>query len=144
MLHIKSQTTNVFLDYKQMVKNRLIVQLKGEFMPLANVLEKDDVLHRCTCPHTSEQNDMDMVECRHHGIVERGFVMHLQAMYVHFWPYAFKFVVFLLNRLPIIVLNTQSLFQLLYDKQLDLVVLRVFRSPCFPFHTYTKHKLIST
>ena len=35
---------------------------------------------------------------------------------ISYWPYAFPYVVYLINRLPIVVLNNKTPFDLFYDK----------------------------
>ena len=52
---------------------------------------------------------------------------------ISYWPYAFQYVVYLINRLPIVVLNNKTLFDLLYDKSPSYSSFRVFGCSYFPF-----------
>lgn len=50
---------------------------------------------------------------------------------------------FTINRLPRFVLKSQSLYQLLYAKNLYLYFLKSFRCECFPYvRNFNKHKLL--
>lgn len=94
-LHTKSQTTNVFLPFKQMLENYLIALLR----PYKQMMEESLCLWwpcwkrmvYCIDAHVPilvKKNDM---ECWRHRIGKSGLTMHFKAsMRVSFGPYAFK------------------------------------------------------
>ena len=59
-----------------------------------------------------------------------------------YWPYAFQYAVYLINRLPTVILHNKSPFKLLYNQSPSYALLRVFGCACFPFlRPLNKHKL---
>lgn len=78
-----------------------------------------------------------------HPIVEIGLVfLHTASLPLPFWLYAFQTAIFLINRLPTSVLDDQSPFHILFDKQLDYHSLKAFGCLCFHYLCpYNKHKL---
>ncbi|KAG8489617.1 hypothetical protein CXB51_017591 [Gossypium anomalum] len=93
------------------------------------------ILHRLSCPHTSEQNGV--AERKHRYIVETGLTLLAQAnLPMMYWGYAFCSAVHLINRLPTPVL------QALYGKEPTYDHLRVFGCCCFPYlRPFLSHKL---
>jgi histone deacetylase 1/2 len=97
--------------------------------------------HRVICPHTHEQNDM--VEHRHGHIIETGLTLlgQCQAPF-KYWSYAFESSVYLINRMPTLVINNKTPFECLLKSSSDYVFLRTFGCLCFPFLCpYNAHKL---
>ena len=61
---------------------------------------------------------------------------------ISYWPHAFQYVVYLINRLPTNVLNNKTPFDLIYDKSPSYSSFRVFGCSCFPFlRPLNQHKL---
>lgn len=56
-------------------------------------------------------------------------------MPLEYWWETFHTVVFLINRLLTPMLSGQNPYQVLFDKQLDYLPLKVFWCDCFPFLT---------
>jgi len=50
----------------------------------------------------------------------------------HFWVKAFSTTVFIINRLPTLVLNGTSPFEILYGKSPTYATFRIFGCLCFP------------
>lgn len=62
------------------------------------------IQHLKTPPHTPQHNGT--AERRHKHIVDTGFTLLHQAKLPHkYWSYAFQSAVYLINRLPTIILN---------------------------------------
>ncbi|KAE8693687.1 hypothetical protein F3Y22_tig00110794pilonHSYRG00085 [Hibiscus syriacus] len=111
----------------------------GEFRSMSSLLAKQGIVHRLSCPHTSEQNGI--VECKHRHIVELALVLLAQAaMPIKYWSYAVVSAVSLINRLPTKVLQGLSPFEKLMHKKPDYKMMKVFGCQCFPylrpFHNY--------
>lgn len=105
---------------------------RGEFHFLTSKLNAQGTVYRKICPHTYEQNDV--VELCHKYVVERHLALLFHSeLPLKFWLYAFKYTLFVLNRLPIKVLSNKSPFKALYDKQLDYTFLGSFGFMCFPY-----------
>ncbi|KAK9061505.1 hypothetical protein SSX86_018687 [Deinandra increscens subsp. villosa] len=71
----------------------------GEFRNLSTYFTSLGIVHRRSCPHTSEQNGI--VERRHRHVVETGLALLAQShVPQRFWHYAFDTAVYLINRMP--------------------------------------------
>ncbi|MEX5533345.1 hypothetical protein, partial [Pseudomonas syringae] len=78
-----------------------------EFKPLTPHFTKLGIVHRLTCPYTHHQNGS--VERKHRRIIETGLSLLAYAnMPSQYWDHAFLAAVFLINRLPTVVLGNES------------------------------------
>ena len=113
----------------------------GEFRPFTKYLNDLGIVHKFTCLHTHHQNGI--VERKHRHIVETGLALLAQSILpLKFWDHSFVTAAYLINRLPSVSLNNQSLYFKLLNKQPDYSCLRVFGCSCFPFlRPYNSHKL---
>jgi histone deacetylase 1/2 len=113
----------------------------GEFRPFTKYLTELGVVHRLTCRHTHHQNGR--VERKHRHLVETGLTLLSQAhLPMQYWDHAFVTAAFLINRLPTPVLENQSTYYVLLNKQPDYKALKVFGCACFPFlRPYNSNKL---
>lgn len=80
LIQQKSQTIECFVKFQQMIKVQFGKDIKqvqtdsgGEYRPFTVLLAKQGVLHRVTCPHTSEQNGI--VERKHRYVAEVGLTL---------------------------------------------------------------------
>ncbi|KAG8478707.1 hypothetical protein CXB51_028586 [Gossypium anomalum] len=114
----KSQAITCFLQFQQMVKIQFGKNVKqvqsdwgGEYRSFTSILSQQGIVHRATCLYTSEQNGV--VERKHQHIVEAGLTFLAQAnLPMHFWGYAFTFVVHLINCLSTPILQGQFPFSI--------------------------------
>lgn len=61
---------------------------------------------------------------------------------IKFWDHAFTTAVYLINRLPTVVLDYKVLFTVLYNALPDYKFLKVFRCACYPcLRPYNANKL---
>ncbi|KAG8472152.1 hypothetical protein CXB51_036605 [Gossypium anomalum] len=136
------------LVFQQMVSTQFGKRIRkfqsdwgGEFRAFASVLARYRILHRVTCPYTSEQNGV--AERKHRHIVETGLTLLAQAnLPMIYWGYAFCSAVHLINRLPTSVLQDKTPYQCLFGSIPTYDHLRVFRCCCFPYlRLFNKHKL---
>ncbi|KAM0038591.1 putative RNA-directed DNA polymerase [Helianthus debilis subsp. tardiflorus] len=143
--------SDVFATFKQfvtMAERQFSTKLKtvqsdwgGEFRNMSSFLTSIGIIHRLSCPHTSEQNGI--VERRHRHVVETGLTLMSQAhVPQRFWHYAFETAVYLINRMPSRTQSTISPFEYLFKRRPDFSFLRVFGCLCFPYlRPYNPHKM---
>ncbi|GJS63973.1 retrovirus-related pol polyprotein from transposon TNT 1-94 [Tanacetum coccineum] len=99
------------------------------------------IIHRRSCPHTSEQNGF--VERRNRHVVEIGLTLLAQACVPQrFWHYAFDIAVYLINRMPSRTSTNKSPFEHIFKRSPDYSFLPVFGCLCFPhLCPYNRHKM---
>ncbi|GKA53687.1 retrovirus-related pol polyprotein from transposon TNT 1-94 [Tanacetum coccineum] len=144
----KSDVYSTFKSFVQMVERQFTTKLKnvqtdwgGEFRNLASFFSSLGIIHRRSCPHTSEQNGF--VERRNRHVVETGLTLLAQACVPQrFWHYAFDTVVYLINRMPSRTSTNKSPFEHIFKRSPDYSFLRVFGCLCFPhLRPYNRHKM---
>jgi hypothetical protein len=130
------------------VENRFNIKIKslysdngGEYIGLKIYLSVHDISHYTTAPHTPQQNGMS--ERRHCHLVETGLTLLTDAhMPLSYWPYAFQIAAYLINRMPTVTLNNQSLFEKLFNQRPNYLKLKQFGCLCYPLTwPYNKYKL---
>ncbi|KAL5540169.1 hypothetical protein UlMin_007250 [Ulmus minor] len=92
----KSEALDCFIYFKTQVENQLNTKIKifqndwgGEFRSFSNFLDKYGIIHRVSCPHTSQQNGI--VERKHRHVVELGLTLLAQfSVPKPYWPKAFS------------------------------------------------------
>ena len=149
-LYNKSEVFDHFVKFKLLVGNQFSTTIKqlqsdggGEYNSLhfQSFLNKHGIIHRKTCLHTSQQNGLAERKLRH--ILETDLTLlahsHLSNRY---WVDAFLSAIYIINRLPIPILDNTSPFLTLYKKEPNYTILRVFRCKCYPLlRPYSRHKL---
>ncbi|KAD4585188.1 hypothetical protein E3N88_22789 [Mikania micrantha] len=113
----------------------------GEFRPLSSYFSSLGVIHRLSCPHTSEQNGF--VERRHRHVVETGLTLLAQSnVPKKFWHFAFDAAVYLINRMPSRTSSKISPFEHIFKRTPNFSFLRVFGCQCYPhLRSYNSHKM---
>ncbi|KAG8493766.1 hypothetical protein CXB51_011188 [Gossypium anomalum] len=117
LIRRKSQAVECFHQFQKMVQTQFGKCIKkfqsdwgGEYRAFTKVLNDLGILHRLSCPHTSEQNGV--AERKHKHIVETGLTLLAHAnLPMDYWGYAFCSAVHLINRLPTPVLKGKSPYQ---------------------------------
>ena len=144
----KSDVSTLFPTFKNIVENYFnlpIISLYsdngGEFIKLKSFLNTHGISHFTTPPHTPELNAP--AERRHRHIVETGRALLYHAkLPSNYWTFAFKTTTYLINKLPTLVLNMRSPFQVLHNKDPTLSHLHSFGCLCFPWlKPYVSNKL---
>jgi histone deacetylase 1/2 len=144
----KSDVYSVFHQFQTLVEHQFSLKIKsvqtdwgGEYRKLSTFFQTIGIHHRLICPHTHEQNGT--VERHHRHIVETGLTLLGQCKApFRFWNYAFDTSVYLINRMPTLVLVNQSPFDCLFQRPPAYHFLRTFGCLCFPFlRPYNNHKL---
>jgi hypothetical protein len=139
-LHTKSEVYECFIKFKLLVEKQFSSSIKqlqsdggGEYTSLhfQAFLTKHGILHRKSCPYTSQQNGLAERKLRH--ILETGLTLlahsHLSNSY---WVDAFLTATHLINRLPTPTLNNVSPYFQLYHKEPEYHKLKVFGCKCYP------------
>ncbi|KAJ0615408.1 putative RNA-directed DNA polymerase [Helianthus annuus] len=145
------QKSDVFTTFKQfhsMAERQFKTHLKavqtdwgGEFRNSASFFKTLGIIHRLSCPHTSEQNGF--IERRHRHVVETGLTVLAQSgVPMRFWNFAFERAAYLISRMPSRTSSHISPLEQLFHHKPDLSFLRVFGCQCFPhLRPYNSHKM---
>ena len=139
-LYNKSEVLTCFVKFKFMAKNQFsttIKQLKSDggggytSLIFQSFLTKHDIVHRKSYPYTSQQNSLAKRKLQH--ILETGLTLlahsHLSNRY---WVDNFLMAVYIINCLPIPILDHMSPFLKLYNKEPNYNNLRVFGCLYYP------------
>jgi transposase InsO family protein len=149
-LYNKSEVFDSFVKFKLLVENQFSSKIKqlqsdggGEYTSnhFQSFLTKKGILHRKSCPHTSQQNGLAERKLRH--ILETSLTLlahsHLSNKY---WVDAFLTAIHVINRLPTPTLQFFYPFFKLYNREPNYQELRVFGCLCYPLlRPYDLHKL---
>jgi len=146
----KSDMFDCFVKFKCLMENLLSCKLKrlqtdggGEYTShtFKQYLSKHGILHRITCPHTSQQNGI--AERKHRHVIETGLALLAQShLPSNLWVEACLTAVYLINRMPSPTLHHHTPFTKLFKSEPDYSLLRVFGCACYPLlRPYNKHKL---
>jgi transposase InsO family protein len=149
-LRQKSDVFLCFMKFKSLVENLFSCKIKqiqtdngGEYIShtFTKFLETHGILHRLTCPYTSEQNGI--AERKHRHIAETGLSLLAQSHLSNkYWVDAFLTAIYLINRMPTPVLHNNSPYFTLFQRHPDYTTLRSFGCACFPLlRPYNSHKL---
>jgi transposase InsO family protein len=114
-LHSKSDAYIAFVKFKCFAENQFSTKIKnfqfdggGEFTShqFKKFLETNGIMHRISCPYTSQQNGI--AERKHRHLVETGLALLAQSHLSNtYWVEAFNTAIYLINRLLTTVLNDQ-------------------------------------
>jgi len=146
----KSEVFNSFVRFKSLVENQFSSTIKqlltdngGEYLSTVfqEYLSQHGILHKLTCPYTSEQNGIS--ERKHRHITNTGLTLLAQShLPLSYWVDAFFTATYLINRLPTPVLSNKSPYFTLLNKYPDYSLLKTFGCLCFPLlRSYNAHKL---
>lgn len=107
-----------FVKFKLLVENLFKTKIQqfqsdngGEYTSkqFKDYLSQNGILHRLSCPHTSQQNGI--AQRKHRHIVEVGLTLLAQSsLSLKFWVDSFLTAIYLIIRLPTHVLQQESLF----------------------------------
>jgi transposase InsO family protein len=146
----KSSVFQCFVKFKLLAEKQFSADIKqlqsdngGESTShsFKEFLSQHGILHRLTCPHTSQQNGV--AERKHKHVVELGLTLLAQSgLPPKYWVNSFLTATFLINRLPTPVLHNESPFFKLFGKDPDYTSLRSFGCLCYPLlQPYASNKL---
>jgi histone deacetylase 1/2 len=144
----KSDVFQKFRDFQNHVerlfdKKILAIQTDwgGEYQKLNSFFQRVGISHLVSCPHAHQQNGP--AERKHRHIVEVGLsLLAYASMPLKYWDEAFNTAVYLINRLPSKVIQSQTPMERLFGSSGDYSLLRIFGCACWPnLRPYNKHKL---
>lgn len=88
------------------------------------------ILHKKTCAYAPQENGV--VERKHKHLLKVTRVLLFQAHLPKvFWAYCVLTTTYLINKMPTLVLNWKSLYEVLHNKLPDYSHLRTFEYLCF-------------
>lgn len=103
-----------------------------EFKSLETYLFQGGYTKIISCPYNDPQNGI--MERRNRHVMETVLVIKMRAfILMPYWDYGFKTPIYLINWMPIKVLNNLNPFELVFKKKLDYFNLRVYGSLCYPY-----------
>jgi transposase InsO family protein len=140
ILYHKSEVFATFVKFKILVENQVTTRIKqiqsnggGEYTSIhfQSFLTKHGILHRKSCPYTSQQNGISEQKLSH--ILETSLTLlahsHLSNRYR---VDAFLTAVHIIIRLPTPTLKYKSPYFKLHNREPDYQTLRVFGCLCYP------------
>jgi hypothetical protein len=149
-LNNKSEVLEHFVKFKLLVENQFTSKIKqlqsdggGEYNSLQfqSFLTKHGILHRKTCPRTSQQNGLAERKLRHILEIALTLLAH-SHLSIKYWVDAFLMAVYIINRLPTPVLQHHSPYFKLYNRDPNYQKLKMFGCLCYPLlRPYGLHKL---
>lgn len=149
-MRTKSEVFQHFVKFKLLVENQFTSKIKQlqtdggveyNSLQFQSFLTKHGILHRKSCPHTSQHNGLAERTIRH--LLEIALTLlahsHLSNRY---WVDGFLTTIYVINRLPTPVQQYSSPFFKLYHKEPNYQKLRVFGCLYYPLlRPYGLHKL---
>lgn len=128
----------IFFKFKKLIEVQFNKKIKvlqfdggGEFRSLAYFCQNNGIVHRLSCPYTSQQNGV--VKRKHRHLVKTGLsLLAHTSMPLHFWDEAFSTAFYLIKRLPTAGLHGSIPLQKLYNIVPHYAFLRVFGCCCYP------------
>jgi len=104
---------------------------------LKSFLASKGILHQTSCVETPQQNER--VERKHQHILNVARALMFQShLPTHFWSYAIKHVVYLINWVPSPIIGNKTPFEFLFKQSPDFMMLKVFGCLCYE-STHVSH-----
>ena len=102
-----------------------------EFQALSQYLKHHGIIHHVSCQHTLEKNGT--IERKHRHFIETCLSLLTKAhMPSKFCDESVLIVVYLINRLPTLVLKNRSFLKVLFREQPKFEILKTFGCLCYP------------
>ncbi|XP_031280370.1 uncharacterized protein LOC116138850 [Pistacia vera] len=116
-LRTKAEVKSIFIKFHHLAERQFQHKIHclqsnqgGEYRGLVPYLTKSGIQFRYSCAHVHQQNGCS--ERKHRHLVETGLTLLAHpSMPMHLWWFAFDTAAFLINRMPIVVLDFISPYQ---------------------------------
>ncbi|XP_049366640.1 uncharacterized protein LOC125831505 [Solanum verrucosum] len=141
LIHLKSDVIVVLKQFLAMIKNRFGKCVKvfrsdneGEFMSsnCHDLFALHGIIHQRSCSHTPQQSRV--VERKHRHLLETTRAIKIQGhLPDRFWGECIEAATYIINRVPLTVLENLSPYEIMFGKQPFLTHLRVIG--CLAFAT---------
>ena len=127
-MHIQNVVTLIKNQFQTTIK--CIRSNNGPEFLQNDFFSSKGILHQTSCVYTPQQNGR--VERKHQHILNVARALMFQSnIPKHFWSYAIKHVVFLINRVPSPVIKNKTPFELLYQEPPDFSMIKIFGCLCY-------------
>lgn len=138
LLNNKTQVPITLRTFINMIKNQYHTNIKvvrssngTEFFntQCAQLFTENGIIHQRSCAHSPQQNEV--VECKHYHLLQVAHSLMFQAnMPKHFLVESFLVATYIINKLPVKVLNWITLYESLNGHVLNYSKLWIFRCLC--------------
>jgi len=136
LLKTKSEVPSHIQNFIHLIQNqhnvtpKIIRSDNGPEFLLSDFYASQGIIHQKSCVETPQQNGR--VERKHQHILNVARALLFQSKLPNFfWSYAVLHVVFLINRVPTLVLNNKSPYQVLYNTLPDINSFKIFGCLCY-------------
>jgi len=148
LLKSKSEVKIQVQNFISLIENQFDSKIKcirtdnGPKFFLKDFFASKGIIHHTNCVYTPQQNGR--VERKHQHNLNVARALMFQSQYPkHFWSYAIKHAIYLINSIPSLVTKKQTLYELLHNQKPDVSMLKVFGSLCYASTTGPKQKFDS-
>jgi len=132
----KIETRPLLLNFVIYDKNQFNHSIKvirsdnGKEFDYNDLYERFGIIHERSCVETPQQNSI--VERKHQHILNVARILLFQSnLPNNYWSYAVSHAIHLINKLPSVILNGKSPYELLHETPPTYLNLKVFGSLCF-------------
>nr|GEV90989.1 putative ribonuclease H-like domain-containing protein [Tanacetum cinerariifolium] len=146
LLKYKSEASQHLKNFHRMIKVQFEKGIKrircdngGEFTStkMLEFYNENGILLETTCPHTPQQNRV--VERKHRHLLETARALRISAnLPKRFWGECILTAAYVINRLPSKVIKNKTPFEIIWNKEPDYSLLKVFGCLVYFKNTNTK------
>ncbi|XP_019166927.1 PREDICTED: uncharacterized protein LOC109162697 [Ipomoea nil] len=131
LLKTKSETRAVIKSFHKYVQTQYSANIKilrsdnGMEFKMADFFSENGIVHQTSCVYTPQQNAV--VERKHQHLLSVARALRFQSnMPLEFWGLCILYAAYIINRVPSAVIDWDSPYQRLHNKEPNLDKLRVF------------------
>ncbi|XP_050217801.1 uncharacterized protein LOC126668656 [Mercurialis annua] len=131
LLKAKSEARTIIQNFCMHIETQFNTKIKcirsdnGLEFHMPSFYDSKGIIHQTTCVYTPEQNSV--VERKHQHILNVARSLKFQALLpLSFWSDCVSHAVYLINRVPSLIIDNKTPFQILYNKDPSFENLKVF------------------